>query len=77
MELLKAFEVTDWSAAKLADETGTHRSTITRIATNKRTASLGLALRIERITTGLVRAEDLPLTEQARNALQLIRDAAA
>lgn len=54
---------------------GTSQGTISRLVQGKRKASLGLALRIERGTGGLVRAEDLPMTRSARKDLRLMRSA--
>lgn len=72
MRLSELFETTDWTEEDLASEVGVDQSTINRLRNERRTASLGLAVRIERATKGAVRAKDLPLSEQAVRDLALI-----
>lgn len=63
----------DWTEEKLATLVGVDQSTINRIRRRKRTASLGLAMRIERATGGLIQAHELPLCRRAKADLRLIR----
>lgn len=76
----------DWNATKLALRVRAHLprsarktspSTIARLRrgnrTETRTASAELALAIERATDGLVRAEEVPLSPEARRTLKLVR----
>ena len=60
MDLSTYFRETKTTATALAEQLGVRVSTITRLREGRRAASLDLALRIERATGGLVRAEDLP-----------------
>lgn len=67
---MERYDHTDESAATVL---GCDRSTVTRLRTEARNASLALALGIEASTGGEVRAEELPLTEETRAALRLSR----
>lgn len=77
MTLETLLERDDWTEGRLAALVGVGQSTINRLRRRKRTASVGLAMRIERATDGLVQAHELPLCEQACIDLQLLRPDAA
>ena len=64
---------------QLATLAGCTQGTISRLigAVPVRTASMALALAIERAPRGEVRAEALPLTTSTRRALALLRASAA
>lgn len=61
---------------QVAEIAGIHRSSVNRIRRMARPIGLGLALRIERATGGAVTAEELPLSEPARESLTAFRGAA-
>lgn len=73
MTLDRLFETTDWTEERLAKAAKVGQPTINRLRNQKRTASLGLALRIEEATGGKVRAQDLPLSKQATRDLKMVR----
>ena len=73
MKLDQLFEKGGWTEHKLAVLAGTGQPTINRLRRGDRTASLGLAFRIERATDGQVRAEDVPLSKKSRRDLRLLR----
>ena len=83
--MAELFEKTDWTESSLAAalrEMGlkTNQSTISRLLKSPpvgRSAHLELALAIENVTSGLVRAEEVPMHEKTRNALLSLRIAAA
>ena len=77
MKLSRLFVETEWTEEKLAAAVGVSQPTINKLRHEKRSASLGLALRIERATEGLVRADDLPLSRSARRDLEMVRGVAA
>ncbi len=52
----------------------TNQSTLNRIRNGDRQASLSLALAIEAVTRGEVRAEELPLSAATRRALRVVRE---
>ena len=56
----------DWSEDKLGAEVGVAGSTISRIRTGARDASLALAIAIELVTDREVLVEDLPLSDFSR-----------
>ncbi len=60
-----------WLASQIGR--GCHPSTISRIRRGRRKASLTLALTIEQVTGGDVKAEDLPLSKRTRAILRAIR----
>jgi hypothetical protein len=64
-----------WLASQIG--MGCHPSTISRIRRGARKASLPLALAIEQVTSGAVRAEDLPLSGRTRAILLAFREGAA
>ena len=69
------FRDDDWTEERLAAAVGADQSTLNRLRRRKRQAGLGLALRIERATAGLVRAEDVPMSRSARKDLRSLRKA--
>ena len=73
VKLERLFRTTDWAEGRLARAAEANQSTINRLRRNKRLAGLGLALRIERATDGLVRAEDVPMSTASRRDLLAIR----
>jgi hypothetical protein len=75
MTLAKWMKKADRTDESLARAVGCHRSTITRIRSKERTANAGLALAIELETGGEVQAEELPLSDRARGALRMFRQA--
>lgn len=77
MDLDQLFKETDWTEERLAAAVGTNQSTINRLRRRKRTASLGLALRISRATDGQVKPADLPLSDRAATDLALLDGEAA
>ena len=75
MRLEELLELPEWTQDRLALAARTTQGTISRLAQRKRKASLGLVLRIEAATGGLVKAEDIPMTRRARADLKLIHAA--
>lgn len=57
----------------LADLLGVKQATVSRLEAEDRTASLILALEIERRTGGEVEAEHLPITPRTRRAIRRLR----
>ncbi len=69
MKLDRLFQKSDWTEELLATAVGVDQSTINRLRTGDRNAGLGLAVRIERATKGMVTAAELPMTKDARRDL--------
>ena len=72
MELASYLSERDLSDTTFAKAVGSDQGSISRARRGER-VGLGLALRIEHATSGLVRAEDLPLTRASRKALRGLR----
>ena len=62
-----------WTQERVAASARTSQGTISRLTQRRRKAGLGLALRIEKATEGLVRAEDIPMSPSARRDLRELR----
>ncbi len=74
MTLDRLLKEPDWTEERLAAAVGVDQSTVNRLRRRQRRAGLGLALRIEAATGGLVRAEDLPMSKEARRDLAQVRE---
>ena len=61
------------SDQQFADLLNVDTSTVNRVRSGARTASLALALQIEAASNGQVRAEELPLTPRTQKALAGLR----
>lgn len=77
MTLDRFFAESGWTEERLASEAGADQSMINRLRTGARKASLPLALRIEKATSGKVRAEEIPMKRASRAALSGLRAAGA
>jgi len=77
MKLRRFLAESPLTQAALASRAGLDQSTVSRIAAGKKNASLAVALKIEQASGGLVRAEELPISQATRKALRLVRRAAA
>ena len=62
-----------WTQERLAGQARTTQGTISHLRMGTRKASLALALRIERATSGMVMAEEVPMTRKARGDLRTVR----
>lgn len=71
--LERLFRDTDWTETKLAEQAEVDVSTINRLRNQQRIASLALALRIERVTEGLVGAAEVPMGDHSRRELRALR----
>lgn len=70
-------EETGWTEGKLSAGVGVSQPAINKLRHEKRTASLGRAIRIEKATGGSVQADDLSLLPEACGDLRMVRGAAA
>jgi hypothetical protein len=61
-----------WLASQIGR--GCHPSTISRIRRGRKKASLPLALTIEQVSGGEVKAETLPLSKRTRAILRTLRE---
>ena len=61
----------------LATKAGLHQSTVSRLAAGRMNASISVALRIEQASSGIVRAEHLPMSPGTRASLKVVRKLAA
>ena len=73
MKLEKLFEFTNWTETQLAQAVGVSQPMINKLRRKNCTASIGLALRIEKATLGKVKAEDVPLGARGKKDLAMIR----
>ena len=73
VKLDRLFLRTEWTEERLARAALMDQSTVNRLRRNKRVAGLGLALRIESATGGLVKAEHVPMSPSSRRDLRAIR----
>jgi len=73
MTLDRLLKEPDWTEERLALAVGVDQSTVNRLRRRGRKASLGLALRIEEATAGIVRAEEVPMSRAARRDLARLR----
>ena len=73
MKLAKLFLRPEWNQTNLARAAGVDPSHICHLAAERCQASLGLALLLEGLTGGLVRAEDVPLSKASRDRLAAMR----
>ncbi len=69
-------EESGWTEQQLAAAARSSQSTINRLKNDEMEAGLELSLRIETATGGKVRAEDVPMTTDTRQALLAVRNAA-
>ena len=80
--LNRLLSLEEWTEERLAARVRkyglykTNQSTINRLRKRTRCASLELALAIEAVTNGAVRAEVIPLSSDTRRALKRIRSLA-
>jgi transcriptional regulator with XRE-family HTH domain len=72
-KLTRVLDDLGWSDQKLADLSGVGRVTITRGRLEQRNFSLEDSLAIAAALEGRIRAEDLPMKEKSRRALDRMR----
>ena len=79
MKLARLLLLPDWPEKRLVAELRryglkkTRQGTVNRVRNGTRTAGLVLALAIEAVTDGEVKAEELPLSKRTRQAIKRIR----
>ncbi len=69
---LYEYEDEEWSERSLAEAVDVTGVTLNRVKTGVAPASLGLSLRIQYETGGLVMAKDLTISDRSRAELELI-----
>ena len=77
MTLERLFKDPAWTQVRLAKEARVDQSTLSRLLRKKQKASVWLALRIEKATGGLVSAEEIPMSRDAKRQLAILRQTGA